>query len=106
MSVSEGEEREKGEENEEMAKNYYSYLMKNLNSQTHAQTYNGQTVQNQRQWENPPSCKKNMTDTIQGKMTTSMSDFSTEIIEADKHWNEIFNVLIVKEEIKLTFLGR
>lgn len=47
-----------------------------------------------------------MTDIVQGKMTTSMSDFSTEIIEADKHWNEIFNVLIVKEEIKLTFLGR
>ena len=41
MSVSEGEEREKGEENEEMAKNYYSYLMKNLNSQTHVQMYNG-----------------------------------------------------------------
>lgn len=41
MSVSEGDEREKGEENEEMAKNYYSYLMKNLNSQTHVQMYNG-----------------------------------------------------------------
>lgn len=32
MSVSKGEEREKGEKNEEIAKNYLSYLIKNSNS--------------------------------------------------------------------------
>lgn len=34
-----------------------------------------------------------------------MSDFSSETIEAGRYWNEIFNVLTVKGEIKPSSLA-
>lgn len=84
-----------------MAKSYFSYLMKNLNSQTQTQTHNTQTAQIQDNEKVLQVVRKRMSHIIQGKMKTLMSDFSTEI-RGQQALDEIFNVLIVKENIKLS----
>ena len=81
LSVDKREKEKENEESEEMARNYFSSLMRNLSSQTHTECIMVKLLKIKDNEKAPPSPKNNMTDILQGEMNTSISDYSIEIIK-------------------------
>lgn len=68
-----------------MGPNYFSQLIKTSNLHTYTQTHGNQTAEIKKKKKmKKSSSKKKMTDNIQGKIETLMSDFSLEIIRTGK----------------------